>query len=202
MKKLSILAIIIGLFLTLSVSAQVKLPKDEKALTNEQKMLPFAMSMSLSILGEMHDDRNLEVLTIFQKQMSYWSNELKPVIEMDKDIADYKRMDIALTATKALRAKLNESDRWQMLIGDQFGTIYAMIRKNKIESKEINADDLKFNIEFISGLANKAPTDIPWNVVAKFKEFGNLKDKPNLTSDKNIKKITESVIGILNTISK
>jgi putative lipoic acid-binding regulatory protein len=202
MKKITILSIIIGLFLTLSVSAQIKTPKNENALTSEQKMLPFAMSMALSVAGEMHDEQYSSVLAIFQKQMPHWSNELKPVVEMDKNTADYKRLDIALTATKALRAKSNESDKWQMLVGEQFGTIYAMIKRNRTENKEINAEDLKFNIELIGILANKAPSDIPWNVTAKFKEFGNLKDESNLTSDKNIKKIAETVVGILNTISK
>lgn len=201
MKKLSALAILIGLFLTISVSAQIKTPKNENGLTKEQKMLPFAMSMSLSVLGEMHDQTNLEVLTIFQKQMPHWSNELKPVVEMDKNIADYKRLDIALTATKALRAKSNDSDKWQMLVGEQFGTIYALIRKSRISGDKINADDLKFNLELVSILAGKAPIDIPLDVNARFQEFGKLKDEKNLTSEKNIGKIINEVQTILNIIS-
>ena len=132
MRKFFYLSIIIGLFLSFNISAQVKTPKNENALTSEQKMLPFAMSMSLSVLGEMHDQTNLAVLTIFQKQISHWSNELKPVVEMDKDTADYKRLEISLTATKALRTKSNDSDKWQMLVGEQFGTIYALIKKSRI----------------------------------------------------------------------
>ncbi len=202
MKKLSILTIIIGLFLSQNISAQVKTPQNENAFTKEQKMLPFAMSMALSVLGEMHDQTNLEVLTIFQKQLPHWSNELKPVVEMDKDTADFRRMDIALTATKALRAKSNDSDKWQMLVGEQFGTIYALIRKSRISGDKINADDLKFNIELVSILSGKAPNDIPLDVNARFKEFGELKDKKNLTSDKNIQKIIDEVQTILKTISK
>lgn len=202
MKKLSILTILIGLFLTASVSAQFKAPKDDKTLTTEQKMLPFAMAMSLSVLGEMHDEQNLAVLTIFQQQIRYWSNELKPVIEMDANIADYKRMDISLTATKAIRNKSSESDRWQMLVGEKFGTIYAMIKKNQNEGNEINVDDLKFDIEMIGLMSNNAPIDIPFNVNAKFKKFAELKDMENLTSDKSLTKISKEVIGILNTISK
>jgi putative lipoic acid-binding regulatory protein len=194
MKKLAILAIINAVFLTFSVSAQ--------QLTTEQKMLPFAMSMALSVAGEMHDEQYMSVLTIFQKQMPHWSEALKPVVEMDKNTADYRRMDIALTATKTLRQRSNESDKWQMLVGEQFGTIYAMIKKNRTEDKEISADDLKFNLELISILANKTPGDIPANVAAKFKEFGRLKDVENLTADKNLSKIATEVVGILNTISK
>ena len=201
MKKFTYLTILLGLFLTIGVSAQIKLPNDEKGLTNEQKMLPFAMAMSLSVLGEMHDDNYLSVLSEFQK-LSHWSAELKPVTELNKDTADYKRLDISLTATKALRAKSNESDKWQMLIGEQFGTIYALIKKSRLSNDPINADDLKFNLELIGILAGKAPLDIPWDVTAKFKEVGKLKDTQNLTSDKNIQKLIDEVKNILNTISK
>lgn len=96
MKKLSILSVIFGLFLTLNVSAQFKIPENEKALTTEQKMLPFAMSMSLSVVSEMHDEQYLAVLKIFQKQVGYWSEELKPMVELEVDVADYKRMEIAV----------------------------------------------------------------------------------------------------------
>jgi hypothetical protein len=198
MKKQKLLSIIIAIFLSVNISAQ---SDSSNGLTTEQKMLPFAMAMSLSVLGEMHDDRNLEVLKIFQSQMPHWSNELKPVVEMDKDIADYKRMDIALTATKALRARSNDSDKWQMLVGEQFGTIYALIRKNRMTDSPINAGDLKFNIELISILAGKAPADIPAKVNARFKEFGKLKDAENITSERNIEKIIDEVQNILNTIS-
>ena len=201
MKKFALLTIILGLLFTMNASAQIKLPKDEKALTNEQKMLPFAMAMSLSVLGEMHDDNYLIVLSVFQK-LPHWSAELKPVTELTKDTADYKRLDVSLTATKALRAKSNESDKWQMLVGEQFGTIYALIKKSRLSNDPINEGDLKFNLELIGILAEKAPIDIPWNVTAKFKEIGKLKDTQNLTSDANIQKIIDEVKNILNTISK
>lgn len=191
------MTLIIALF-TADISAQ----SNGNGLTTEQKMLPFAMSMALSVLGEMHDQTNLEVLTTFQKQMPHWANELKPVIEMDENIADYKRMDVVLTATKALRAKSNESDKWQMLVSEQFGTIYAVIRKNRIDDSPINAEDLKFNIELISILAGKAPADIPAEVNDRFKKFGKLKDAENITSEKNLEKIIDEVKEIFNTISE
>ena len=196
MKKTSIAVILIGLFFSLNISAQ------NTGLTTEQKMLPFAMSMALSVVGEMHDETNLEVLTIFQKRMPHWAKELKPVVEMDKDVPDYKRMDIALTATKTLREKSNDSDKWQMLIGEQFGTIYALIRKNRMTNSPINQSDLKFNLDMIAILAGKAPADVPADVTARFKNFGKLKDAENITSERNIEKIIDEVQSIFNTISK
>lgn len=197
MKKLILISIITVLCFAQNVSAQ----NGNSSLTTEQKMLPFAMGMSLSVVGEMHDQSNLDALIIFQRQMPYWSNELKPVVEMDSDVADYKRLDISLTATKALRAKSSDSDKWQMLVGEQFGTIYALIKKSKMNDSPINAGDLKFNIEMISILANKAPADIPSKVNSKFKDFGKLKDSSDITSEENIEKIIEKVKNILNTIS-
>ena len=202
MKKLSALAILIGLFFTFSVSAQIKTPKNDKSLTSEQKMLPFAMSMALGVIGQMHDEQNLEVLMIFHKQMSHWSGALKPVLEMDKSSLFPTRLDIAQAASKAISSESSESDKWQMLVGDKFGTIYAMIKKNRTEGTEINESDLKFDLEVIGLLSNSAPSDIPLDVNAKFKKFSKLKNKDNLTSDKNLSKIATEVVGILNTISK
>ena len=132
MKKTSIAVILIGLFFSLNISAQ------NTGLTTEQKMLPFALGASLSVIGEMHDEQNLSVLTIFQKQLPHWSKELLPVVEMSKDAPNYKRLDIAQTATNALRAKSNDSDKWQMLVGERFGTIYAMLKKNRANGIAIN----------------------------------------------------------------
>lgn len=198
MKKLILTTIIGALCFTFSVSAQ----NSNSSLTTEQKMLPFAMSMSLAVLGEMHDETNLEVLNIFQKRMPHWSKELKPVVELEKDAADYKRLDVVMTATKALRARSNDSDKWQMLVGEQFGTIYALIRKHRVSGDEINLDDLRFNIELVSILAGKAPADIPADVSERFRDFGKLKDEKNLTSEKTLEKIIDKVQSILNTISK
>lgn len=202
MKKIAILLTLIIPLFAVNISAQIKTSENENTLTTEQKMLPFAMAMSLSVLGEMHDDNYLSALTMFQKQIRYWSEELKPVVEMDEDIADYKRLDISLAATKALRAKSNDSDKWQMLVGEQFGTIYALIKKSRINNSPINEGDLKFNIEMISILANKAPANIPSNINVRFKDFGKLKDSENITSEANIEKIIDKVKNILNTISK
>lgn len=198
MKKLTLTTIIAVFCFAVNVTAQ----NGNSSLTTEQKMLPFAMSMSLAVLGEMHDETNLEVLTVFQKQMTHWSNELKPVVELDKETADFKRLDVVMTATKALRARSNDSDKWQMLVGEQFGTIYALIRKHRVSGDVINADDLRFNIELVSILAGKAPADIPGDVTSRFRDFGKLKDEKNLTSEKSLQKIIDKVQSILNTISK
>ena len=193
MKKNTILAIIFSAFFAFNISAQ--------NLTTEQKMTPFAVGMSLSVLGEMHDDNYQSALSEYQKNISYYSAELKPVIDLPKDAAEYKRMDVVQTATKALRDKSSKSDKWQMLVGERFGTIYVQIKKNKTGGDEINADDLKFSLGLIETLANNAPEDIPANIVEKFKELGRLKDLNDLTSESNIQKITGKVLDILSGIS-
>lgn len=193
MKKNTILAILISAFLALNISAQ--------SLTTEQKMTPFAVGMSLSVLGEMYDENYHVALSEYQKNISYYSAELKPVVELSKDAADYKRLDIAQTATTALRGKSSKSDKWQMLVGERFGTIYVQFKKNKTEDAEINADDLKFSLDMIGVLAGNAPEDVPSEIVDKFKELGKMKDLNNITSESNVQKITDKVLEILGTIS-
>lgn len=193
MKNNTILAILFTAFLAINISAQ--------NLTNEQKMTPFAVGMAVSVLGEMHDANYHAALSEYQKNISYYAAELKPVIELSSDSADYKRLDVAQTATKALRAKSSKSDKWQMLVGERFGTIYVQFKKNKTEDVEINEEDLKFSLDMIGILAGNAPEDIPSEIVAEFKELGKMKDLKNITSEANIKKITDKVLEILSTIS-
>ncbi|HQU83533.1 MAG TPA: hypothetical protein PKY59_10425 [Pyrinomonadaceae bacterium] len=193
MKKNTILAILISAFLALNVSAQ--------SLTTEQKMTPFAIGMSLSVLGEIHDANYHAALSEYQKNIRYYSAELKPVIELSSDAEDYKRLDVAQTATKALRDKSSKSDKWQMLVGERFGTIYVQFKKNKTDDVEINEEDLKFSLDMIGILAGNAPEDIPSEIVDEFKELGKMKDLKNITSEANVQKITDKVLEILSTIS-
>lgn len=195
MKKLSILTILIAAIFVVNVSAQ------SGDLTNSQKMTPFAVGMSLSVLGEMYDENYQNALSEYQRNIRYYSNELKPVVELKKDASSYMRLDVAQTATKELRAKSSKSDRWQMLVGEQIGVIYVQIKKNSTNGDEINVDDLKFSLELIATLAGNAPEDIPEDIVKQFKKIGALKDRNDLASDEGIEKITDEVIKTLRVIS-
>lgn len=195
MKKLSILTILIAAIFAVNVSAQ------SGDLTNSQKMTPFAVGMSLSVLGEMYDENYQNALSEYQRNIRYYSNELKPVVELKKDASSYVRLDVVQTATKELRAKSSKSDRWQMLVGEQIGVIYVQIKKNSTNGDEINVDDLKFSLELIATLAGNAPEDIPEDIVKQFKKIGALKDRNDLASDEGIEKITDEVIKTLRVIS-
>lgn len=197
MKKNTILAILISAFLALNISAQT----NRDGLTNEQKMIPFAVGMSLSVLGEMYDENYQVALTEFQTGISAYSAELKPLVDLRKDASNYVRMDTSLTATKALRAKASKSDKWQMLVGERFGTIYVQFKKNKTDGDEINADDLKFSLEMIGVLAGNAPADIPEDIVEEFQELGKMKDLKDIASEANVQRITHKVMEILSKIS-
>lgn len=193
MKKNTILAILFTAFSALNILAQ--------SLTNEQKMTPFAVGMSLSVLGEMHDTNYHAALSEYQKNISYYAAALKPVVELTNDSTDYKRMDAAQTATKTLRDKSSKSDKWQMLVGERFRAIYVQFKKNKTEDVEINAEDLKFSLDMIGVLAGNAPADISAEIVDKFKELGKMKDLKNITSESNIQKIADKILEILSTVS-
>jgi len=164
-------------------------------------MTPFAVGMSLSVLGEMYDENYQNALSEYQKNIRYYSAELKPVVDLKENASSYDRLDVAQAATKSLRAKSSKSDRWQMLIGEQFGVIYVQIKKNKADGDEINVDDLKFSLELIATLAANAPEDIPEDIVKQFKKVGALKDNNDLASDEGIEKITDEVIKTLRVIS-
>ncbi len=190
MKKLFIFTILILSGLVANISAQT---------ANEKKMAPFAVGMAVSVLGEMYDEQHQNALSDF-KDLPAYSTELKPLADLKKDESSYKRMDVGISVTKAIRAKANKTDKWLMLVGERFGTIYVQFKKNKVDDEEINADDLKFSLETIGILATNPPSDVPENIVKKFKELGKLKDLTNITSEQNTKKITDKVLEILSEI--
>jgi hypothetical protein len=109
MRKIFISVLLTICLLTIGVSAQN---------SNEQKMLPFAMGMSVSVLGEMYDEQNQTALIDFQQGLTYYSAELKPLVDLKKDESIYKRMDVGISVTKAIRAKANKHDKWLMLVGE------------------------------------------------------------------------------------
>lgn len=185
-----------GIFGAVGAFAQVK----QTTMSKEQKMLPFAVGMSLSVLGEMHDENYASALAVFQKDMPTYSAALKPVVELRKDAADYVRLDVAQTATKALRSQAGATEKWLLLVGERFGSIYVQIKKSGINDTKIDADELKFSLDLVSTLAGNAPKDVPQEIAEKIAAFGKLKDHKTLGSDASIEAITEKVMEILSAI--
>ncbi len=202
MKKTIFITLIIGLFFTFSVSAQIKPPANQNELTNAQKMLPFAMGMSLAVLSERYDENYHEVIVSIQKQIRYYSVELKPVVDLKKDDSVSTRRLMVEIALDRVRAKTSVPDRWQMLVGSYFGDIFVEIKKAEDKNQKINEHEVKFAIDIISRMANNPPKDIPWNVVDKLKDFGKLTEVNDITTDANVKLLTNKVVNILSVISE
>lgn len=201
MKKTLFLFVAIIAFAT-NATAQFKPPANKKELTNQQKMLPFAMGMALSVLGERYDENHYEVIVSLQKQIRYWSAELKPVVDLKNEKNNYLRRDIVGKATKALQEKTSQPDRWQMLLGDYFGNIFVELKKAEDEKVKPDSAQIKFYIEVIEKMAQNPPKDIPWDVLDKLNKFGELSKIEDFSTDENIKLLAGKVINILDDITK
>ena len=202
MKKSIILAVILGLFFSFSVSAQFKSPKKENGLNVQQKMIPFAMGMSLAVLRERYDENYYEALSSVQTQIRNWSAELKPVIDLKDEKNEMLRREVVDKALDSLKAKSSKPDRWQILAGGSFGDIYAEIKQAQDENRVVDSEEIKFSINLIKGLASNPPADIPWNVVDKLNKFGELSEMDNFSTDAKIKILADRVISILSDITK
>ncbi|HMT07358.1 MAG TPA: hypothetical protein PKA82_05085 [Pyrinomonadaceae bacterium] len=166
----------------------------------EQQMAPFGLGMAVSVLGEMHDVSMHQAVMTYRQTMPKFADDLAPFFTLQINAEDYVRLDVAQTATNSIRKKADASQKWQMLVGERFGTIYAQIKKNKDKGVKINVSDLQFSLEMITTLSSNPPADVPKNINAMFAEIGELSKSQNLGSDESIEKIVEKVVATLTAI--
>lgn len=165
-----------------------------------QKMAPFGLGMAVSVLGEMHDVSMQQAVMTYRQTLPHYADDLMPFFTLRIDAEDYVRLDVAQTATNALRKKANASDKWQMLVGERFGAIYAQIKKNRDKGVKIDIDDLRFSLETITTLSANPPSGFPKDINAKFTELGAMSKSADLGSQTNVDKIVEKVISTLQLI--
>ena len=165
-----------------------------------QKMAPFGLGMAVSVLGEMHDVSMQQTVMTYRQTLPHYADDLMPFFTLRIDAEDYVRLDVAQTATNALRKKANASDKWQMLVGERFGAIYAQIKKNRDKGVKIDIDDLRFSLETITTLSANPPSGFPKDINAKFTELGAMSKSADLGSQTNVDKIVEKVISTLQLI--
>lgn len=202
MKKISLLFILIASVFAVNAMAQFTTPKQESELKSEQKMLPFAMGMSLAVLSARHNDNFLEVTKMLQSGIRYYSAELKPVVNLNTDENAEIRRETVATALKSLKTKSSKNDRWQMLMGSYFGDIFVELKKAEDSGEKADNKQIKFLIEAINALEGGTPSEIPWNVQSKFKDFGKLSKVKDFTTEKNNQRLRKKVLNILDEIMK
>jgi hypothetical protein len=200
MKKFIFLTIILGLFLTIGISAQVKLPEQKNDLTKAQKMMPFAMGMAVEVLSLRYDKNHYDSVVEFQKSIRYFSVELTPLVDLKDDKNEMLRATVAEKVIKALELKLNPSDKWKFRAGKLFGDLFAEIKNADDKGEKVDNGAMGAYLNGITQYCNNAPKEIPWDVVAKMREVGKLADLEDFSTDKNIKTVAAKVIETLNEI--
>jgi hypothetical protein len=200
MKKFTYLTIIIGLFLTLNISAQIKLPEQKNDLTKAQKMMPFAMGMAVEVLSLRYDQNHYDAVVDFQKSIRYFAVELTPLVDLKDDKNEMLRATVAEKVIKALEAKMNPSDKWKFRAGKLFGDLFAEIKNADDKGEKVDNGAMGAYLNGITQYCNNAPKEIPWDVVAKMREVGKLADLEDFSSDKNIKTVAAKVVETLNEI--
>lgn len=166
----------------------------------EYKMAPFGMGMAVSVLGEMHDVSMQQAVMTYRQSLPQFAAELTPFVSLRIDAVDYVRLDVAQTAMNSIRKKADASQKWQILVGERFGVIYAQVKKNRDKGVKIDVDDLRFSLELISTLSSAPPSDVPKNINSMFAEIGALSKSSNLGSKENIDTIVEKVVATLTAI--
>jgi hypothetical protein len=200
MKKFIFLTIILGLFLTIGISAQVKLPEQKNELTKAQKMMPFAMGMAVEVLSLRYDKNHYDSVVEFQKSIRYFSVELTPLVDVKDDENEMLRATVAEKVIKALELKLNPSDKWKFRAGKLFGDLFAEIKNADDKGEKVDNGAMGVYLNGITHYCNNAPKEIPWDVVEKMREVGKLANMEDFSDDKNVKLVATKVISTLKEI--
>jgi hypothetical protein len=199
MKKIAFFTLILGLFLT-TTSAQIKLPKQKDDLTKAQKMMPFALGMSVEVLALRYDKNHYEAVSDIQKSIRYFSVELQPLLDLKDDKNEILRTQIAEKVIKALEAKMNDLDKWKFRAGKLFGDLFAEIKNADDKGEKVDNGAMGVYLNGITHYCNNAPKEVPWDVVAKMREVGKLADLEDFSDDKNIKTVASKVVETLSKI--
>ncbi len=160
------------------------------------------MGMSLEVLSAKHNDSFLEVISMLQTGVRYYSEELKPVVELKADENLEVRREAVAKAQKELKMKSGQTDRWQMLMGEHFGDIFVELKKAEDTGEKIDNARVTFYMEAINALETGTPADIPRNIQGKIKEFGKLLKIKDFSTKKNDKLLRKRVLDILDEITK
>lgn len=202
MKKSIILFFVIISIFAVNISAQTNnSDKKNSTLTNAQKMIPFVMGMSLSVLRD-RDDKNFLFAIEKTKQIRYFSAELLPVTELESKADKELRQAVVDKASEALKNKMSKPDRWQFLAGDSMGGVYTEI-KNAIENQtELDNEGVRFQINIVARLCENPPEDIPADVLKKLTEFGKLADEETYSNKKTMDKLFKKVFEVLDAASR
>lgn len=201
MKRSIILFFVIISIFAVNISAQTNnSDKKNSNLTNAQKMIPFVMGMSLSVLRD-RDDKNFLFAIEKTKQIRYFSAELLPVTELESKADKELRQAVVDKASEALKNKMSKPDRWQFLAGDSMGGVYTEI-KNAIENQtELDNEGVRFQINIVARLCENPPEDIPADVLKKLTEFGKLADEETYSNKKTMDKLFKKVFEVLDAAS-
>lgn len=203
MKKYALLTVIFALFLTSNAAAQFKAPKPKVSnLTNQQKMIPFALGMALSVLREDYDENHYQIVVILQQKISNWSKELKFVVDLKDEQNKKLREFVVEDAVKDILLKSTASDSWQIKLGANFGPLFTNISKAKAQNTKPDSEYIKSRIEMIVEMSANAPDDIPWDVVDKLKKFDQLSSIEDFSTDKNIDLLISKVLEVLEVANK
>jgi hypothetical protein len=200
MKKFIFLTIILGLFLTIGISAQVKLPEQKNDLTRAQKMMPFAMGMAVEVLSLRYDKNHYDSVVEFQKSIRYFSVELTPLVDLKDDKNEILRAEFGEKVIKALEAKMNPLDKWKFRAGKLFGDLFAEIKNAGDKGEKVDNGAMGVYLNGITHYCNNAPKEVPWDVVAKMREVGKLADLEDFSDEKNIKTVASKVVETLSKI--
>lgn len=123
------------------------------------------------------------------------------------ELTPEKRIQAIDSALSAIRAKLGESDKWQLDIGaplgDLFGPMFLLTETGADPSALKNLDETKIkeHLAKIAILSKNPPSVFPKEIANNFLAVGELSERENLMSDENFEELFRRIQALVETIS-
>lgn len=184
---------------------------------NQNRMKVFGFATFLGVLRYFADDPTQIRLgfgaeQVFSGEAAIFADFKDEILGL-KSIWEYpagKRTVKVDAAISTLRARLSESDRWQVDAGEEFATVYGwyLVAGDYAMGGRAKPPKIRWNVRLSSslakldGLSRTAPDDLPADILQKVKNLCALRGKRIFSTVKTYKEFAVRTRALMDSISK
>lgn len=173
---------------------------DKPASSSEEKLKFMGIGAALSAY-DLFDDARPITREDFADTPQI-ADELTPLTTITKEMSREKRNEIVGKVAVSVENKLTGADAWQFQFGKAFAELLSEFPRDSTDNtKIINETVVKTSLLKMKNLLFTAPSDLPADVLFKFKEITKFADVQNLNSTDNRNRFSQLIMETLNLIS-
>ena len=173
---------------------------DKPAPGNEEKLKFMGIGAALSAYDLLDDAQFMTKEDLAETPQI--ADELTPLTTITNEMSKEERNKIVRKVTASVEKKLTGADAWQFQFGKVFAELLTEFPKDSTDNtKIINETAVKTSLLKMKNLLFTVPSDLPADVLVKFKEMTKFTDVQNLNSTDNRNRFSQLIMETLNLIS-